>query len=635
MVMWQLVLLPFCLASTGLADIWSAGDAGQFTQSLNDMLSTSMSSPDLNVQQVGGALRSAAPMLSMMLPYPGNLVLGSVAAVAGSALTAVGGGGGAEPTSQDLVDAINSGMHKLGVKFDRLLHGIRQMRLTMQQMERDVSTLYEDLHLGVSKMKKIDSVYMVFMERLNESGFDHASSQDCEEYAISQSDSLAALAFLIFTPANLEDYLARWQHDTALNGGIVDTSSVALALHAFLSARLKLFTIEWSSVLFKHRAVTAEAVGLSTHLKRDTVSYYGVSQGLGLPMNVSTSTLIANHRSCVIAKHASPENLDSHQLAYVKQTLRCCCMLDCPVGFECPCPQDASKAHECWDNLPPASTTPPLPCHQDTGGTCKILGCDGWRGPVHCSNDKCLCSSGFCANSGGACSKAGCDSYTGGSCFLFSCDNTRGATECKDGWCMCAPNFCQKDGRCTRRGSSDDVERSVTGAGSGTQSMCMQDTGGTCFFFGCDASRGPAHCLDNRCICTPGFCASSEGTCSRSACKTSTGGTCHVLSCDATRGPTECLNGWCMCSPGYCANEGRCVLERGETRWDAAAAIFEAMPANFSALDAHVGSGNMFAGSIWAVALALLLLPASLAIAFKISFKRRDVSASAMEHLLS
>jgi len=59
------------------------------------------------------------------------------------------------------------------------------------------------------------------------------------------------------------------------------------------------------------------------------------------------------------------------------------------------------------------------------------------------------------------------------------------------------------------------------------------------------------------------------------------------------------------------------------------------MPANFSALDAHVGSGNMFAGSIWAVALALLLLPASLAIAFKISFKRRDVSASAMEHLLS
>lgn len=200
---------------------------------------------------------------------------------------------------------------------------------------------------------------------------------------------------------------------------------------------------------------------------------------------------------------------------------------------------------------------------------------------------------------------------------------------------VCAPRIFVKRTAVARDAVPPMMLRGVTGAGSGTQSMCMQDTGGTCFFFGCDASRGPAHCLDNRCICTPGFCASSEGTCSRSACKTSTGGTCHVLSCDATRGPTECLNGWCMCSPGYCANEGRCVLERGETRWDAAAAIFEAMPANFSALDAHVGSGNMFAGSIWAVALALLLLPASLAIAFKISFKRRDVSASAMEHLLS
>lgn len=39
---------------------------------------------------------------------------------------------------------------------------------------------------------------------------------------------------------------------------------------------------------------------------------------------------------------------------------------------------------------------------KDTGGTCKIGGCDSSRGPAECVNGKCLCPTGFCAKDNGA-----------------------------------------------------------------------------------------------------------------------------------------------------------------------------------------------------------------------------------------
>eukprot|EP00913_Durusdinium_trenchii_P001488 g1376.t1 len=38
-------------------------------------------------------------------------------------------------------------------------------------------------------------------------------------------------------------------------------------------------------------------------------------------------------------------------------------------------------------------------CSSDTGGTCQIFSCSSGRGPTSCTNGKCLCSEGYCANS--------------------------------------------------------------------------------------------------------------------------------------------------------------------------------------------------------------------------------------------
>jgi len=48
-------------------------------------------------------------------------------------------------------------------------------------------------------------------------------------------------------------------------------------------------------------------------------------------------------------------------------------------------------------------------------------------------------------------------------------------------------------------------------------------------------------------------------------CKRDTGGSCRFLACDASRGPTNCvedpfmLSKTCVCEPGYCADNGKCI----------------------------------------------------------------------------
>lgn len=93
-------------------------------------------------------------------------------------------------------------------------------------------------------------------------------------------------------------------------------------------------------------------------------------------------------------------------------------------------------------------------------------------------------------------------------------------------------------------------------------SQCDSDTGGTCRWLGCDASRGPADCIHGSCICKAGFCA-QEGACKRpaelSTCCKDTGGTCSILGCDASRGDTSCVRGFCICNGDLCAEAGHCM----------------------------------------------------------------------------
>lgn len=48
---------------------------------------------------------------------------------------------------------------------------------------------------------------------------------------------------------------------------------------------------------------------------------------------------------------------------------------------------------------------------------------------------------------------------------------------------------------------------------------CIENTGGTCSIFGCNADRGPTHCAfwhyRHRCLCQPGYCSGIDGKCTQ------------------------------------------------------------------------------------------------------------------------
>jgi len=107
-----------------------------------------------------------------------------------------------------------------------------------------------------------------------------------------------------------------------------------------------------------------------------------------------------------------------------------------------------------------------------------------------------------------------------------------------------------------------------------TAQACSIDTGGTCNFADCYASRGPAYCsrafdTDHSCLCKPGFCANGDGKCVKdpalargcSIDKSEKGCTRYVRECDDSEQCTGTIFGVCECKPGYCKDEnGDCKL---------------------------------------------------------------------------
>eukprot|EP00928_Gymnodinium_smaydae_P039684 TRINITY_DN27052_c0_g4_i1.p1 TRINITY_DN27052_c0_g4~~TRINITY_DN27052_c0_g4_i1.p1 ORF type:complete len:597 (+),score=123.34 TRINITY_DN27052_c0_g4_i1:64-1854(+) len=92
--------------------------------------------------------------------------------------------------------------------------------------------------------------------------------------------------------------------------------------------------------------------------------------------------------------------------------------------------------------------------------------------------------------------RASCEDHPGGTCVMTACDSSRGVgVWCPHGRCKCKAGYCSENGRCVR---SHD---------------CIDDTGGTCKFFGCGAIRGATYCDHGKCKCDLGLCA-KNGRCS-------------------------------------------------------------------------------------------------------------------------
>ncbi|CAE8593074.1 unnamed protein product [Polarella glacialis] len=94
-----------------------------------------------------------------------------------------------------------------------------------------------------------------------------------------------------------------------------------------------------------------------------------------------------------------------------------------------------------------------------------------------------------------------CDLNTGGSCSFFSCSASRGQTDCQGGYCLCKPGTCAVDGTCVQPGMV-------------SQQYCPRLTGGTCQMTGiCFQYRGPTQCVGGQCLCVSGYCSNGQGGC--------------------------------------------------------------------------------------------------------------------------
>eukprot|EP00928_Gymnodinium_smaydae_P081241 TRINITY_DN64795_c0_g1_i1.p1 TRINITY_DN64795_c0_g1~~TRINITY_DN64795_c0_g1_i1.p1 ORF type:complete len:900 (-),score=220.23 TRINITY_DN64795_c0_g1_i1:75-2651(-) len=102
-------------------------------------------------------------------------------------------------------------------------------------------------------------------------------------------------------------------------------------------------------------------------------------------------------------------------------------------------------------------------CPRATGGSCHIFGCASSRGEVECVNQKCICKDGYCNNRGicrrdlASVPKAlqlmpQCQEDTGGTCKVMTCRGWRGKTTCMNGKCICDEDSCSEMGACHKNG---------------------------------------------------------------------------------------------------------------------------------------------------------------------------------------
>mmetsp|Transcript_6351 Transcript_6351/g.17918 ORF Transcript_6351/g.17918 Transcript_6351/m.17918 type:complete len:164 (-) Transcript_6351:158-649(-) len=89
-------------------------------------------------------------------------------------------------------------------------------------------------------------------------------------------------------------------------------------------------------------------------------------------------------------------------------------------------------------------------CNVDTGGSCKVFGCNDWRGGAKCDKEagyKCMCPPGKCSSKDGICveeDKHAASQYdvnTGSTCDpilgFWGCSADLGPTDCVAGKCLC------------------------------------------------------------------------------------------------------------------------------------------------------------------------------------------------------
>lgn len=190
-----------------------------------------------------------------------------------------------------------------------------------------------------------------------------------------------------------------------------------------------------------------------------------------------------------------------------------------------------------------------------------------------------------------------------GSCMELACSPTRGPTECDSGTCNCIAGYCRypnfrihaQPRRC--RAQVPDSSCHLTRF---------------CYKGGFVSSS----CVQGRCLCRTGMHIGADGACHEGwypSCTKDTGGTCSWFGCAASRGPTDCVSGHCLCKEGTCAVDGSCVSNTPPPNVTDPSVELAADPEVVRAEDwevmQNVGAAAAFAGlSVAAVGSGALLL---------------------------
>lgn len=133
-----------------------------------------------------------------------------------------------------------------------------------------------------------------------------------------------------------------------------------------------------------------------------------------------------------------------------------------------------------------------LYCPRDTGGTCRMFGCDESRGPATCVKHKgikkCLCDAGWCAFRGRCYPPPEkCSPKPGHGCRRqHDCPRAKGPMDCVNGECVCEAGWCAHEGTCYWI--------------QGWAGRCVETNG-----VECPRQQGLAECIDGYCVCKEGY----------------------------------------------------------------------------------------------------------------------------------
>lgn len=214
---------------------------------------------DPSLATAGSFLSSVGGLASLAIPPPAGIVVGGVFGLLGGLF---GLSAPAEPSNQDILDAMAEGFDKIGARLDNIDSKLERMDRKLDTMQdslnrieattRDIAAIVEAIY-GAIKMAPFIEIHGVFQEATNrlQDAAKYPAQQDSimadfRQYVRQQRTVLAGYAYSHFTPSNIDDILQVIVQNT--DGGV--RCSAAVLYRDIVAARVELAWILYMGSVF-------------------------------------------------------------------------------------------------------------------------------------------------------------------------------------------------------------------------------------------------------------------------------------------------------------------------------------------------------------------------------------------------